>query len=168
MLFRIAALLAVLILAAPAALPPRPTDYAGTVVAVNEQAITVQGKIGTRVFQIYPGTIFGKGNKQKLSDFKPGTPVIVVFSEITAIVKAENIRTNTPPKPKPPQKKPAGTGKKKLRGCCGRVLASQRWRIAPQLWQATPRSLALRAMFAAGAPSGGPRAFARSPVRNAQ
>ena len=113
MLLRIAAILAVLILAAPAALPPKPTDYAGTVVGVNEQAITVQGKIGTRVFQIYPGTIFGKGNKQKLADFTPGTPVIVVFSEITGIVKAENIRTNTPPKPKPAQNKPADGAKKK-------------------------------------------------------
>jgi hypothetical protein len=113
MLLRIAAILAVLILAAPAALPPRPTDYAGNVVAATEQAITVQGKIGTRVFQIYPGTIFGKGNKQKLADFKPGTPVIVVFSEMGGVSKAENIRTNTPPKPKPAQNKPAGGGAKK-------------------------------------------------------
>ena len=113
MLLRIAAILAVLILAAPAALPPRPTDFAGTVVAATEQAITVQGKIGTRVFQIYPGTIFGKGNKQKLADFIPGTPVIVVFSEMAGVSKAENIRTNTPPKPKPGQTKPGGGKKKK-------------------------------------------------------
>jgi hypothetical protein len=83
-----------------AGLPPKPTDYAGTVVAANEQAITVQGKIGTRVFPIYPGTVFGKGGRQKLADFKPGTPVIVVFSEITGIVRAENIRTAEAPKPK--------------------------------------------------------------------
>lgn len=106
MLSRLAAILIVLTLFTHAALPPRPTDYAGTVVAANEQAITVQGKIGTRVFQIYPGTIFGKGNRQKLSDFKPGTPVIVVFSELTGVVKAENIRTADKPKPKPAPKKP--------------------------------------------------------------
>jgi hypothetical protein len=83
--------------AAIAALPPKPTDYKGTVVEITPHAITVQGKIGTRVFRIYPGTVLGKGARQKLSDFKPGTPVTVVFSEITGIVKAENIRTSTPP-----------------------------------------------------------------------
>jgi hypothetical protein len=112
MLLRLAAILFTLALAAPAALPPKPTDYAGTVVAVNEKAITVQGKIGTRVFQIYPGTIFGKGNRQKLADFKPGSNVIVVFSEMGGISKAENIRTPEPPKPKKaaakkPTEKPA-------------------------------------------------------------
>src|SRR6187399_570854 len=53
--------------AAIAALPPKATDYKGTVVEVTSKAITVQGKIGTRVFPIYPGTIFGKGGKQKFS-----------------------------------------------------------------------------------------------------
>jgi hypothetical protein len=107
MLLRLVAFLFVLTLVARAVLPPKATDYAGKVVAVNEQAITVQGKIGTRVFQIYPGTIYGKGGRQKLADFKPGSPVIVVFSELTGVVKAENIRTEEPPKPKPP-KKPNG------------------------------------------------------------
>src|SRR5687768_2583664 len=68
MLLRLAAILFVLTLVTHAALPPKATDYAGTIVAVNEKAITVQGKIGTRVFQIYPGTIFGKGASQKLAD----------------------------------------------------------------------------------------------------
>ena len=95
--------LAFLTTAAVAALPPKPTDYSGTVVAVTPQAITVQGKIGTRVFTIYPGTIFGKGGREKLAGFKPGGHVTVVFSEITGIVKAENIRTST--KPAPPKKK---------------------------------------------------------------
>jgi hypothetical protein len=119
MLLRLAAILFVLTLVTRAALPPKATDYAGNVVAANEQAITVQGKIGTRVFQIYPGTIFGKGGRQKLADFKPGTPVIVVFSELTGIVKAENIRTAEPPKPKAPAKpdgkkaEPKKSGKKK-------------------------------------------------------
>jgi hypothetical protein len=93
--------------AAFGALPPKATDYKGTVVEITQAAVTVQGKIGTRVFPIHPGTIFGRGGKQKLSDFKPGTHVTVVFSEITGIVKAENIRTSTPPAPKaPPSKKP--------------------------------------------------------------
>ena len=104
MLHRLVAFFFALTLAAQAVLPPKATDYAGKVVAVTDKAITVQGKIGTRVFQIYPGTIFGKGGRQKLADFKPGTPVIVVFSELTGVVKAENIRTEEPPKPKAPKK----------------------------------------------------------------
>jgi hypothetical protein len=104
MLVRIAAALILLIVAAQAALPPKVTDYPGTVVAATDKYIMVQGKIGTRVFEIYSGTIFGKGGKQKLADFKPGTPVIVVFSELTGVVKAENIRTVEPPKPKPVKK----------------------------------------------------------------
>ena len=119
MLLRLVTILFFLALAGQAALPPKATDYAGNVVAVHERAITVQGKIGTRVFEIYPGTIFGKGGRQKLADFKPGTPVIVVFSELTGIVKAENIRTAEPPKPKAPPKSdgkkadPKKSGKKK-------------------------------------------------------
>ena len=104
MLVRIAAALILLIVATQAALPPKVTDYQGTVVAATDKYIMVQGKIGTRVFEIYSGTIFGKGGKQKLADFKPGTPVIVVFSELTGVVKAENIRTVEPPKPKPVKK----------------------------------------------------------------
>jgi len=87
--------------AAIAALPPKATEYKGTVLEVTPRAITVQGKIGTRVFLIHPGTIFGKGAKQKPSDFKPGTHVTVVFSEISGIVKAENVRTSTPAAKKP-------------------------------------------------------------------
>jgi hypothetical protein len=107
MLLRLAAILAVLILASPAALPPKATDFTGSVVAVNDQSVTVQGKVGTRVFQIYPGTIFGKGNRQKLADFKPGSNVIVVFSEAGGVSKAENIRTPEAPKPKGGAKKAA-------------------------------------------------------------
>ena len=55
-------------------------------------------------FARFAGPLFGKGGRQKLADFKPGTPVIVVFSELTGVVKAENIRTEEPPKPKPPKK----------------------------------------------------------------
>jgi hypothetical protein len=113
MLLRLVALLLSLPLFASAALPPRPTDYAGTVVAATPQAVTVQGKIGTRVFHIYPGTIFGKGNRQKLSDFTPGKPVIVVFSEMAGVSKAENIRTPEPPKRKPAEKEAARAAKKK-------------------------------------------------------
>lgn len=91
---------------AHARLAPKPTEYEGTVVACNEKGIMVQGRIGTRWFPFYPGTVLGKGHSQKISDFKPGVPVKVVFSEITGIVKAENVRTNTPkPPPKPAKKK---------------------------------------------------------------
>ena len=117
MLLRLVALLFTLTLAASAALPPRPTDYAGTVVAADEKKITVQGKIGTRVFYLYPGTIYGKGNRQKLADLKPGSPVIVVFSEMAGVSKAENVRTPEPPKPpriaRQGGKKAAGEKKKK-------------------------------------------------------
>lgn len=79
---------------------PKPTEYEGTVVACGPKGIVVQGKIGTRLFPIYSGTVFGKGRSQKLSDFKPGTYVKVVFSELVGKVQAENIRTSTPPKKK--------------------------------------------------------------------
>ena len=74
-------------------------------------AITVQGKIGTRVYQIYPGTVFGRGNKSKLANFTPGTPVIVVFSDVGGVMKAENIRN--PDLDKKPAAKPVAPKKKK-------------------------------------------------------
>ena len=84
---------------AGAALPPPATDFSGPVTAVTDKAITVKGRVGDRQFQIYPGTVFGAGNRQKLADFKPGTHVIVVFSESFGVWKAENIRTAPAPKP---------------------------------------------------------------------
>src|SRR6478672_11713946 len=104
MLSRLLALLCLLAVAASAELPPKATDYAGTVTAVTDTSITVKGQIGTRIFQVYPGTVFGKTNRQKLSDFKPGSQVIVVFSDVTGVVKAENIRHPDPVKPKPAPK----------------------------------------------------------------
>lgn len=93
-----------LVCAAPAAFPPKPTEFDGTVVACGPKGIIVRGRIGTRLFPIYEGTVFGAGRSQKLADFKPGTYVRVVFSEITGIVKAENIRT-IPRPPEPPKRK---------------------------------------------------------------
>ncbi len=98
---------------AHAALPPKAIQYEGTVVAATATAITVQGKIGTRVYQIYSGTIFGRGNKSKLENFTPRTPVIVVFSDVGGVVKAENIRNpDLDRKPKPAAKPAAPTKKK--------------------------------------------------------
>jgi hypothetical protein len=100
-------LLAITLLAshAFAVLPAKPTDYSGKVVAVSPQSISVEGRIGTRVFAIYPGTIFGRGAKGKLSDFFVGTPVTVVFSDTAGALKAENIRKSDPPKKPAPKKK---------------------------------------------------------------
>lgn len=111
MIVRIVLALFCLAVAAPAALPPKATDFAGTVVAVTPQTITVQGKIGPRLFHLYPGTIFGKGNRQKLADFKPGSYVIVVFSEAFGTSKAENIRSEAAPKPKIAPKPSSTVGK---------------------------------------------------------
>ncbi len=111
-------LLLALILAtssARAVMPQKPIQFEGAIVSVTATAITVQGKGGTRVYQIYPGTIFGKGNKSKLADFTPGTQVIVIFSDVGGVVKAENIRNpslDPKPKPKAPAK-PAAPAKKK-------------------------------------------------------
>ncbi len=96
---------------AHATLPPKPIQYEGKVVAVTATAITVQGKIGTRVYQIYPGTVFGRGNKSKLANFTPGTPVIVVFSDVGGLMKAENIRN--PDLDKKPAAKPVAPKRKK-------------------------------------------------------
>ncbi len=96
---------------AHAVLPQKAIQYEGTVVSATATALTVQGKGGTRVYQIYPGTIFGKGNKAKLADFTPGTHVLVVFSDVGGVVKAENIRN--PDLDKKPAPKPAAPAKKK-------------------------------------------------------
>jgi hypothetical protein len=93
-------------IAGHAVLPPKNVEYKGRITAVTPKDITVQGKNSPRVFLIYPGTVFGAGARQKLADFKPGGYVTVVFSEITGIVKAENIRTTAPPKPKAPPAPP--------------------------------------------------------------
>lgn len=91
-----------------AAMPPKPIQFEGEIVSATDAAITVKGKGATRVYQIYPGTVFGKGNKSKLADFTPGTHVIVIFSNVGGVVKAENIRNpslDPKPKPKAPAKK---------------------------------------------------------------
>ena len=99
---------------ASAALPQKAIQYEGTVVSATDAAITVQGKGGARVYQIYPGTVFGRGNKSKLADFTPGSPVIVIFSDVAGALKAENIRNpSLDKKPKAPAKPPAAPAKKK-------------------------------------------------------
>jgi ribosomal protein S1 len=78
--------------ASDAKLPPKTTEFEGTIASINETGVTVKGPKGTRSFTIYPGTIFGQRAKAKLSDFKPGDPVLVVFTDVGTQAKAENIR----------------------------------------------------------------------------
>ena len=82
------------------------TDFEGSVTAISDTSVTVQGPKGTRIFAIYPGTVFGQRAAKKLADFKVGDTVHVVFSEVGAQAKAENIR-----KPADDKKKPAAKAK---------------------------------------------------------
>jgi Cu/Ag efflux protein CusF len=101
-------LAAVLFLACTPSSPGAPmkknTDWEGSVAAISDTSITVKNPKGTRVFAIYPGTVFGQRASKKLSDFKVGDTVHVVFSEVGAQAKAENIRNPEQDK-KPAQKK---------------------------------------------------------------
>jgi hypothetical protein len=97
----------------PAKPLPKAIDFQGTVTAINDTSVTVQSPKGTRVFAIYPGTVFGQRAKGKLADFKPGDTVIVVFSDLAGQVKAENIRNPADDKKKPAAGKPKGAAKAK-------------------------------------------------------
>jgi hypothetical protein len=96
----------------PGKLPPKSTEFQGTIATINEASITVKSAKGTRAFAIYPGTVFGQRASGKLANFKPGDPVIVVFSESAGQTKAENIRNPELDKKKPAKKK-KGAAKKK-------------------------------------------------------
>ena len=96
----------------PAKLPAKATDFQGAITAVTETSVTVKNPKGTRVFEIYPGTVFGQRAKGKFSDLKPGENVIVVFSEAGGKAKAENIRNPADDKKKPVAKA-KGKGAKK-------------------------------------------------------
>jgi hypothetical protein len=105
-----AAVVLFLLAASPSsgALPKPITDWEGSVTAITESSITVQNPKGTRIFTIYPGTVFGKGGRKKLGDFKVGDIVHVVFGEQMGKARAENIRhpsEDKKPAPKPAKKK---------------------------------------------------------------
>jgi hypothetical protein len=89
-----------------AALPPPSTQWDGVITAINPTSVTVQNPKGTKAFVIYPGTVFGQRAAKKISDFKVGDNVRVVFSTVGAQMKAENIRNPDDDK-KPAKKKPA-------------------------------------------------------------
>jgi hypothetical protein len=93
-----------------AALPAKSTEFEGSIKAITEKSITVQGAKGTRVFVIYPGTVFGQRAAKTLSDFTVGEKVRVIFSEAAGKAQAENIRNPDEDK-KPAAKK--GKAKKK-------------------------------------------------------
>jgi hypothetical protein len=93
-----------------AAPPPKEsTDFEGSIKAISATSITVQGPKGTKVFRIYPGTVFGQRAAKQLSDFTVNEKVRVVFSEAAGKAQAENIRN--PDEDKKPGAKKAKAGK---------------------------------------------------------
>lgn len=90
---------------AAGALPKINTDFEGSVTAISDTSITVKNPQATRTFVIYPGTVFGQRASGKLSDFKVGSTVHVVFGESLGQAKAENIRNPAADKKKKPAKK---------------------------------------------------------------
>lgn len=86
------------------ALPPPITECEGVIAALNETSMAVQSPKGVKVFAIYPGTVFGQRAAKKISDFKVGDKVRVVFSTVGTQTKAENVRNPDDDK-KPAQKK---------------------------------------------------------------
>ena len=88
-----------------AALPPPSIEWDGTISAINEKSVAVQNPKGTKVFAVYPGTVFGQRASKTISDFKVGDHVLVIFSTSGTQTKAENIRNPDADK-KPAPKKP--------------------------------------------------------------
>jgi hypothetical protein len=81
------------------------TQFDGTITTISDTSITVKGATGTKSFTIHPGTVFGQRAAKKLSDFKAGDNVRVVFTTDLGQLKAENIRN--PDDDKKPGKKKA-------------------------------------------------------------
>ena len=92
------------------ALPLPNTQWEGVIAAIDAKSVAVQNPKGTKVFAVYPGTVFGQGASKKVSDFKVGDKVLVVFSTSGSQTKAENIRN--PDQDRKPAKK-NGKGPKK-------------------------------------------------------
>ena len=91
--------------------PAPNTEWDGVIAAINPTSVAVQSPKGTKVFAIYPGTVFGQRAAKKVSDFKTGDKVRVVYSTIGTQTKAENIRNPDDDK-KPGQKKGKAAAKK--------------------------------------------------------
>ncbi len=111
-LFFITAILC-LLAAAPisrGAVPPPSIEWDGTISAIDAKSVAVQNPKGTKVFAIYPGTVFGQRASKKISDFNVGDHVLVIFSTAGTQTKAENIRN--PDADKKPAKKPKAPAKK--------------------------------------------------------
>ena len=68
------------------------TQWDGAITAINETSVTVKNPKGTKSFAIHPGTVFGQRAAKKLSDFKVGDNVLVIFGNTAGQLKAENIR----------------------------------------------------------------------------
>ena len=86
------------------------TEWDGVITAINATSVAVQSPKGTKVFAIYPGTVFGQRAAKKISDFKAGDKVKVVYSTVGTQTKAENIRNPDDDK-KPGAKKGKATKK---------------------------------------------------------
>ncbi len=95
----------------PGALPPPNTEWDGAITAINPTSVAVQSPKGTKVFAIYPGTVFGQRAAKKVTDFKTGDKVRVVYSTAGTQTKAENIRNPDDDK-KPGPKKGKAAAKK--------------------------------------------------------
>jgi hypothetical protein len=72
--------------------PAPDTEWNGVITAINATSIAVQSPKGTKVFAIYPGTVFGQRASKTISDFKAGDKVRIVYSTVGTQTKAENIR----------------------------------------------------------------------------
>ena len=68
------------------------TQFDGTITAISDTALNVKGATREKTFAIHQGTVFGRGAKKKLADFKAGDHVLVSFSTAAGQFKAENIR----------------------------------------------------------------------------
>ena len=73
-------------------MPAPNTEWDGLITAINPTSVAVQSPKSTKVFVIYPGTVFGQRAAKKVSDFKVGDKVRVVYSSVGTQTKAENIR----------------------------------------------------------------------------
>jgi len=90
--------------------PAPGTQLDGVIAAISATSITVKAQNGTKVFAIYPGTVFGQRAAKKISDFTVGEKVRVVYSSVGGQMKAENIRNPDDDK-KPGQKKEKAAAK---------------------------------------------------------
>ena len=82
-------------------------EWEGVIAALNPTSVAVQSPKGVKVFSIYPGTVFGQRAAKKISDFKVGDKVRVIFSTVGTQTKAENIRNPDDDKKPGPKKRKA-------------------------------------------------------------